>query len=53
MSQINLFHYWIPEAQITWLPSLQWNLTLFPMRQILASAMTDEDHAEGNFSTTY
>jgi hypothetical protein len=53
MGQINFFNYWIPEVQITELPFSQWNLTLFPMRQILASAVTDEDHAEGNFSTTY
>jgi len=53
MGHINFFHYWIPEAQIIGLPSLHWNLTLFPMRQILASAVTYEDHAEGNFSTTY
>jgi hypothetical protein len=53
MGQINFFHYWIPEAQITGLPSLHWNLKFFPIRQILASAVSDEDYAEGSFSTTY
>jgi len=53
MGQLNFFHYWIAEAKIAGLPSFHWNLTLVPMRQILASAVTDEDRAEGNFSTTY
>jgi hypothetical protein len=51
--QITFYHFWISEAQITGLPSWKWNITLFPMRQILASAVKNEDLAAGNFSTTY